>query len=354
MPVRTIVFWVIGTFAGGAILSLLGLIGFLMLTEFAPPKFVIPAIKGTGVKFNPAQRDFTFFTWNIGYAGLGCKEDFFYDGGKNVIPEESRFNHYFDGIKKQVKSSDTIDFMMLQEIDSYAKRSWYNDEVDVVGKTLPSFSMVYVPNYDCRFVPMPLKQPMGRVVAGLATFSKSRPAETGAQYYDAYFPWPTRLVFLKRCYVLLRFGLDNGKDLVVINTHNSAFDSTGMLRKRELFILDFVMKSEYQRGNYVIAGGDWNSNPPGFNISSLISGDLATVVDPPIESDFLPGWQFVFDSCKPSNRFADMPYKKRVTKTTIIDFFVVSPNIEVTHVATIPMGFTFSDHEPVVMGVRLK
>ncbi|MFZ4522378.1 MAG: endonuclease/exonuclease/phosphatase family protein [Bacteroidales bacterium] len=354
MPVRSIVFWVLGIFAGGAVLSLLGLIGFLMLTEFSPPKFVTPPIKGEGAKFNPSQREFTFLTWNIGYGGLGCKEDFFYDGGKNVIPGQSRFNHYFNGILKVVKSNDTIDFIMLQEIDTYAKRSWYNDEVAGISKILPTFSMIYATNYDCRFVPMPVKQPMGRVVAGLSTCSKFRPGNTEAQYYDAYFPWPTRLVFLKRCYVLIRFKLDNGKDLVVINTHNSAFDSTGTLRKRELFILDSVMKSEYRRGNYVIAGGDWNSNPRGFDPHTIQSGDQVTTIQPPVEPGFLPGWQFVFDPIHPSNRNVDMPYKAGVTKTTIVDFFVVSPNIEVEHVSALPLGFSCSDHDPVTMKVRLK
>jgi endonuclease/exonuclease/phosphatase family metal-dependent hydrolase len=126
------------------------------------------------------------------------------------------------------------------------------------------------------------------------------------------------------------------------------------LRKRELAILDSTMKSEFRRGNYVVAGGDWNSNPRGFNVSSIASGDQVTGVDPPIESGFLAGWQFVFDPSQPSNRFADIPYRKGLTRTTIIDFFVVSPNIEVKSVTTISSGFTYSDHEPVVMRIRLK
>jgi endonuclease/exonuclease/phosphatase family metal-dependent hydrolase len=119
-------------------------------------------------------------------------------------------------------------------------------------------------------------------------------------------------------------------------------------------MLDSAMISEYERGNYVITGGDWNSNPRGFNFATIATGDKVTVIEPPVESDFLPGWQFIFDPSKPSNRYVDTPYKKGVTQTTIIDFFVVSPNVEVTRVTTIPLGFAYSDHEPVVMKVRLK
>jgi endonuclease/exonuclease/phosphatase family metal-dependent hydrolase len=235
-----------------------------------------------------------------------------------------------------------------------AKRSWYTDEVTGLDKVLPGFARVFAINYDCRYVPMPVQQPMGKVLAGLATYSQIKPGQAYVQYYDAFFPWPQRLAFLKRCFVALRFGLDNGKELVVINTHNSAFDSTGALRKRELFTLDSVMQVEYQKGNYVVAGGDWNSNPRGFSPYAVVSGDKVVNIEPPVEPGFLPGWQFVYDPAKPSNRFADLPYKKAVTRTTIIDFFVVSPNVGVKSVATIPTGFAYSDHEPVVMKIRLK
>lgn len=344
---------VLAIFAGGLILFALGFVGYLMITEFAPPKHLTPVVGGKGSMFDPSRRVFTFLTWNIGYAGLGSETDFFYDGGKMVIPEEAACDRYFAGIKNFVKANDTIDFIFLQEIDSYAKRSWYTDEVADLATVLLDHSSVYAKNYDCRFVPMPVQKPMGRVVSGLAAYSRYIPGKAVGQYYDAYFPWPTRLAFLKRCFVLLRFELDNGKDLVIINTHNSAFDSTGALRKRELEILDSTMTTEYQRGNYVVAGGDWNSNPRGFNAASVVTGDQVTFIDPPVEPGFLPGWQFVFDPLVPSNRFADIPYKKGVTRTTIIDFFVVSANIEVKHISTIPMGFAFSDHQPVVMQVKL-
>ncbi|MCX6269066.1 MAG: hypothetical protein NTW16_17220 [Bacteroidetes bacterium] len=346
--------WVLGLFASASILLVAGFLGFLTLTEFTPQKHLTPEIKGNGSNIDPSQREFTFFTWNIGYAGLGREQDFFYDGGKSVTPEQMYWNRYFDGIKKQVKANDTIDFIFLQEIDVNAKRSWHADEVTGLAELLPAFSMVYAANYDCRYIPVPVQDPMGRVLAGLATYTQYKPSSAEVQYYDAFFPWPKRLAFLKRCYVMLRFGLDNGKDLVIVNTHNSAFDSTGALRKRELFTLDSTLQSEFHQGNYVIAGGDWNSNPRGFNPASITSGDQVTSIEPPIESGFLPGWQFIFDPLRPSNRNVDMPYKKGVTKTTIVDFFVVSPNVEVTRVATIPMGFAYSDHEPVVMGIRLK
>ena len=348
------VLWFCGMLMAVFLIFISGFLVFIMLTEFSPVMKLHAKINGKGKTVDPSRRDFTFFTWNIGYAGLGGEMDFFYDGGEKVRPEKEQCFNYFTSIKKLVAVNDTADFIFLQEVDIHSKRAWNTDEYRGLSGVMPGFSNVFAKNYDCRYEPVPFRDPMGWVVSGLGSFSQMKPESAEIQYYNIYPPWPKRLVFLKRCYILLRFSLDNGKDLVILNIHNSAYDSTGEMRKRELAVLDSVMRHEYQLGNYVVAGGDWNNNPRGFKAMRIISGDIVTTVDPMIESTFLAGLQFVFDSLKPTNRNVDMPYKKGKTKTTIIDFYVVSPNIEVKNIATIPTEFANSDHQPVVMGIRLK
>jgi len=73
-----------------------------------------------------------------------------------------------------------------------------------------------------------------------------------------------------------------------------------------------------------------------------------------LDSTFLPGWRFAFDPLAPTNRDVDMPYQKGKTQTTIIDFYVISPNVEVESIHTVATAFNFSDHQPVVMKVTLK
>jgi len=340
--------------AGVILLCAAGLIAFLMITEFKPPRRTVAEIKGSAGTMEPAQREFTLLTWNIGYAGLGAGEDFFYDGGRSVMPGREQSNRYLEGICNMLGANDTVDFIFVQEADRHSKRSWYRDEVEEIKAVLPGHAMAWAVNYDCRFVPMPPFSPMGRVVSGLATWTKFKPEKAETVYFDAYFPWPKRIVFLKRCFITLRFRAGNGHDLVIINTHNSAYDSSGILRRRELEMLDSAMMSEYRKGNFVVAGGDWNINPRGFREAMFPSGDPAVGADTTNEQAFVPGWQFAFDPSGPSNRNVNMPYKKGVTKATIIDFFVVSPNVEVLGVKKIPADFAFSDHEPVIMKIKLK
>lgn len=141
---------------------------------------------------------------------------------------------------------------------------------------------------------------------------------------------------------------------MVVNTHNSTYDKGGILRKSEFLKLHEFIANEFSRGNYVIAGGDWNNNPRGFDPEKIKTGDIVKYIEPPIDTTFLPGWEFVFDPRSPTNRDVDSPYNKGKTKTTIIDFFVISPNVEIKSVKTIITNFANSDHNPVIMKVALK
>lgn len=200
------------------------------------------------------QDTFSFLIWNIGYAGLGQEMDFFYDGGRETRPTKEQSEEYLGGIKEIISNQKTADFIFLQEVDVFSKRSWYKNEFKEIAENLPNFSGTFTPNYDCKFVPAPIRNPMGRVLSGLASFSQIKPKVINNFYFKSQPAWPKRLFFLKRCYTLLRFDLGIGKDLVLLNIHNSAFESGKTLRKKELADLDSLMRPEYERGNYVIAG----------------------------------------------------------------------------------------------------
>jgi hypothetical protein len=104
-----------------------------------------------------------------------------------------------------------------------------------------------------------------------------------------------------------------------------------------------------------ITGGDWNQNPPMAEFpSNFISGDVSKTISQKIPKDLFPlDWNWIFDPEMPSNRNVDEPYTRGETPTTIIDFFVVSPNISVEMVKTQDLGFAWSDHQPVIMKFKI-
>jgi len=48
------------------------------------------------------------------------------------------------------------------------------------------------------------------------------------------------------------------------------------------------------------------------------------------------------------------PYKKGETATTVIDFFLLSPNIEKVETSNVDLNFQNSDHQPVLLKIKLK
>ncbi len=335
------------------LLVVAGFLCYLTLREYKPPATEKLSLTGKAEVLPSGKRTFSFFSWNIGYGGIGRKMDFFYEGGTRVRPEKDEFFHYLDGISETIRQFDSADFIFIQEVDIHSKRSYYINEESAILAKLPGFCSSFAKNYDCDFIPVPLTEPMGRVRSGLSTMSRFTPASAVRIAYTADFPWPKKLVFLKRCFLVMRFPLESGKELVVVNTHNSTYDKTGTLRKSEFIKLHGFLTEEYRKGNYVICGGDWNNNPRGFDPARVTSGDRAEPYETPVDPTFLPGWQFVSDPRTPTDRLLDIPYFKGRTITTIIDFFVISPNVSTQEIRTMPMDFAFSDHNPVFMKVVL-
>lgn len=89
--------------------------GYFTLTDYKPEmREVISSINHPDtIKIGES---FSVLTWNIGYAGLDKDMDFFYDGGTKVRPEEKQVLENMEGIASFLKSNDSIDFFLLQEV----------------------------------------------------------------------------------------------------------------------------------------------------------------------------------------------------------------------------------------------
>lgn len=300
---------------------------------------------------------FSFMIWNIGYSGLGAKEDFFFDGGRMVRPSRERVEANLKGITESLAAQADVDFIMLQEVDLQSKRSHSIDEVQAIAKVLPDHAYSYAQNYVVDYVPAPLHRPwdaLGKVDAGLGSFSRYKPIEASRISLPGGFAWPKRVFWLDRCLLLYRFELLDGKQLVVINTHNEAYDEGGKIKKKEMALLKELLLKEYEKGNYVVVGGDWNQCPPEFNYQHFGKDEDGSYVQLQIPSDFMPGWTWAYDATTPTNRKLATAYETGKTFVTLIDFFLVSPNLKVLEVKGVPTDFQYSDHQAVKMRVQLQ
>ena len=90
---------------------------------------------------------------------------------------------------------------------------------------------------------------------------------------------------LDRCFLVNRYPLENGSELIIINTHNEAFDKGNIHKTQMAYLKEFILQ-EYNNNNYIIAGGDWNQTPPEFNPQFISNrADRTSMVIP---SNFMP------------------------------------------------------------------
>lgn len=338
----------IATLALLAGLYVAGVLVYGTVTDYNPPDLI--QITPIGEAKTNADSIFTFVTWNIGYTGQGARADFFYDGGQQVIASAADVAAYRDGITQFLSSQSDVDVFFLQEVDSLARRSHYVNQPEHFLAQMPGYLYAFAPNYRVQFVPVPLANPMGKVISGLSTFSRL-PADGFERHaFDSQFSWPTRIFFLDRCFLSHRTPLPNGRSLVCINTHCSAYDTSGTMVSREIERIMAYAEAEYKKGNYVVVGGDWNQCPPGYTpLDQSLSYNEHL-----LRNDQLPkGWRWEADINVYTNRKLTTPYNSSSYKS-VIDHFVVSPNLETLNIEGVDLDFAYSDHQPVKLTVKLK
>ena len=153
--------------------------------------------------------------------------------------------------------------------------------------------------------------------------------------------------------------MENGKKLVLYNLHLSTYTSDGTIAQKQLEILCADMLAEYQAGNYVVGGGDFNKDLLGDSAAVFgVSGEAYTWAQPIPEGTFPEGLTLVssLDEADPipSNRVADGPYVPGKTFVSTLDGFIVSDNVTVNSCRVIDTGFKCSDHNPVIMAFELE
>ncbi len=342
----------LGVLIGFALALTLMLVLWLTVTEYKPEAVEPLEIAENSSKALSTDEVLSILTFNTGYAGLGEEEDFFMDGGKGVRPEDKKtVLKNLNGISNTVLSINP-DILLLQEVDEQSKRSFFVNQCEKYRDLFKGDS-AFAYNYACDYVPYPLPT-IGTVHSGIMTFSKYEMTSAERIALPCPFEWPVSAANLKRCLLISRHSIEGSdKELVVVNLHLEAYDD-GEGKIAQTKQLWGILEEEYKKGNYVIAGGDFNQSFPGGTDSFPIRNpELWTpgLLDEPTE-----GFEYAYEAGNPTCRLLNKPYAKysEGTQYYLIDGFIVSENIEVVKVETISGDFKFSDHNPVLLEVKLK
>ncbi len=383
---------IIGVFVGAFALLLV----FLSATEYKPAdreavEVIVPedpaaeAGGQSGAEDNAgpvlsAGDGLSLISWNIGYGALGDNADFFMDGGKSVnTATEDRLQQNLTGIALWLQAQSP-DVLFLQEIDRDSARSHHVDEYSALlsllngdravrkaGLAIPGqevedgelslYQASFANNFKVKFLPYPIP-PIGKVDSGLAVYSAYPVREAERIQLPIPFSWPVRMANLKRCLLVNRIPVqtpDGEKELVLVNLHLEAYDD-GEGKAAQTQMLQSFLQEEADKGNYVIAGGDFNQ----------IFDDVESPF-PVYEGKWQPGIIDVtsfgdgfvsrMDDKAASCRSLDQALAGADLSTFqyyIIDGFIVSSNVKIDDFKTADLQFVWSDHNPVMMRVTLE
>lgn len=323
----------------------------ITIVEYNPKdRETIVTIGNANIESLDINKDYSITSFNIGYAGLGETEDFFMDGGKTVRPEEkSMVENNIKHIKEKILNMNS-DFIIIQEVDEDSKRSYNINQINELLIHNMDASFAY--NYKAKYVPFPFPT-IGKVNSGILTMGNHKIKESERVSLPNPFSWPVRTVNLKRAIQITRYSIkERENDFVLINFHLEAFDSGEGKREQTKLLAEIILK-EYEKGNFVIAGGDWNQT---LIKDFQLDPNLLTEWTPgSLDWDSLPNWEIGVDEKNPTNRSLIKPYIGNEDKLAefFIDGFIVSPNVEIIETKVHRMNYKYSDHEPVRMDFRL-
>lgn len=145
---------------------------------------------------------------------------------------------------------------------------------------------------------------------------------------------------------------ESEKELVLINLHLEAYDS-GEGKIAQTKLLASILQEEYEKGNYVIAGGDFNQTFEGvegyplLNTENWMPGALK-------QTDIPDGFSLVVADNLPTCRLLDAPYEEGTSQTYVIDGFIISDNIKANSISVLDTNFQYADHQPVLLEIAFE
>lgn len=302
--------------------------------------------------------DYVVVTQNVGFGAYTPDFTFFMDGGKESRAKSKESVEHALTDAYQTLSSTIPDFVLLQEVDTKATRSYGINQLEFFNLYFEAYQSVYAENYHSAYLFYPFLKPHGASKSGLVTYSgytvtsavrKSIPVSTSL----------SKFLDLDRCYSKSVVGVENGKNLVMYNVHMSAYGGSEEIRTAQMSALFNDMKAEYDKGNYCIAGGDFNHDFTGDSNEKL-NGNKNSDFEwaQPFPENLLPQGitrctNYTDETLTPTARNCDIPYKKG-NYTIIVDGFLVSDNVDVSVTTNIQTDFSYSDHNPVAIVFKLK
>ena len=306
------------------------------------------------------HKEYSITTYNIGFGAYNHDYSFFMDDGymkdgkyvKGKYATARSEQIVLDNTKGVIKTLKGInsDFIFLQEVDVDATRSYNVNQYKMLMESFSDYSSVYASNFHSAYLLYPFNDPIGQTEAGIVTLSDYKIKEATRYKLPIDESFPTKFFDLDRCFMITRYAVSEGKELVLINVHLSAYDEGGVYRKKQLELLNTILKEEKEKENYVIVGGDFNHDIADSINSFETEQEIPKWVYVLNDEDLQDGYKFATSKNIPTCRSSDIAYQEGVNYSVVLDGFIVSDNVIVNSVTNMSQEgelFVYSDHNPV-------
>lgn len=344
------------------LLAVLGYVLYLQLQYSRIPDNLSLSSENPKEQSLQSGKTYSVMSYNIGFGAYSADYTFFMDTGVMLDGTPTQGTHgravsreavvkNTQGVIETVQTLNP-DLVLLQEVDIASTRSYSVNQAQQVAQALPDYDRVFASNFHSAYLLYPFNEPHGSVEAGLLTLSRFAIEESTRRSYPVSNNFVDKFFDLDRCFSVHRLPVDNGRYLILIHSHMSAYDEGGAIRHKQLEMLSSIMSQEYAKGNYVIVGGDFNHALGEAALTAFPTAQRQPDWVSLLTEDQLPqGFQIAYANNQDqvaTCRGADIPYEKGVSYLTIVDGFLGSDNITF-NVQNIETDFAFSDHNPVFM-----
>ena len=303
-------------------------------------------------------------TYNIGFGAYTQDFSFFMDYGETLDGKQLQGTGSVAKDKQTVIDNTTgavntistqnVDFAFFQEVDVKATRSHGYNQYEHIQNKFNEYSSSISMNFHSAFLFYPIFNPHGKTDAGIVTLSKYNISNATRKSLPIDESFPTKFFDLDRCIQVTRLPIESSeKELVLINVHLSAYDEGGLVRKQQLEVLNGILKTENELGNYVIAGGDFNhdiASSIGLWETNRKQPDWVYILN---NSNLSSNYSFVSSTNAPTCRSTDGAYVKGESYLVVLDGFICSNNVETISINNIDTDFLYSDHNPAVLSFKL-
>jgi len=304
-------------------------------------------------------------SWNVQY--MASKDYvFFYDlidnSGPDKKPSKKAIAKTINEVARIIQQEDP-DIILLQEVDEGAKRTNKEDQLKrLLGLISKDYGCHCSSFYwKASFVPDP--NVMGSVGMKLSTISKYKIKE-GTRHQLPLIENMNALVkqfYLKRAILETTFPVEGSRDLIVMNTHLSAFAQGSNTMEQQVAMLDKMLKARTKQGLSWVIGGDFNLLPPGEAYKELTDYQKQYYKPETEIASFFKDYQAVPSAAQTTGsrraewftHFPNDPKVKQPDRT--IDYIFFSKNVELLN-KSIGQKDTWdiSDHLPLMVNFVVK